>query len=103
MLTMFESDVGRIRGEVNPDLGLVVHVDIYKWDPESFEQAQQEFDFFVGECKANNVPALFAGIPKTDKKNQKFATMFGFEETDRIFLDAEGKYLQTVWIYPIEE
>jgi hypothetical protein len=103
MVTLVDNEIGCIKGETHPELGLVVHVDIYKWDKESFKQAQKIWMDFVDMCQHKGIETIFAGIPKTDKKNEQFALMFGFEPTDFDLANTEGEYLMSLWAYPITE
>lgn len=103
MQTLIETDVGTIKGETHPELGLVIHVDIDQWDVGAMRKAQDVFDEFVRTCQQHQLPAIFAGIPNDDLKNEKFALMFGFEKTEHLLQHPDGEYSLVVWMYPLEE
>jgi len=95
MHTIYEDEVGRLRLEEHPELGLVLHADIYKWSKEAFKHSERVFDDVLLSLANKGVTQLYSAIPISDRKNQKFAAAYGFIRTGQQMIkanDPEAKY-----------
>lgn len=86
-----DSDCGYLAYEVHPELGLVIHCEIHKWSKEAYKEYKEYWQIIIDDLRGK-VPALYAAIPAWDKKNEKFAKMFGFEKTDQIFKNGDVEF-----------
>ena len=99
--TLVETKVGRIRAETHPELGIFLHVDIYEWNREAVLEAEKTFEVLVENCRRKGIEKIFASIPDSDPKNEKFAALFGFMPTELRLNTDDGQYVGTVWEYEV--
>lgn len=79
---ILENDKCRLSAEINEDLGILLHLDVFKWSKTFYKVLLADFvevlDFFKNKTP---VTTIYSVAP--NEKVKKFCFMFGFEETDK--------------------
>ncbi len=83
MRTVYKDDVGSLLVEEYPEIGLVLHVDIYKWGIKAFRHSEGVFDSFLLSLAEFDIKEIHSLISLDDRKLQKFAAAFGFMRTGK--------------------
>ena len=96
---MYEDDVGRIRVEMHDTLGPIVHIDIFNWSKENYVSSMRTFSIFMEEMHKKGFDTVYSGIPSHDLRLQKFALMYGFEQTNGLLTKEKeaGSLQYEVW------
>lgn len=101
METLIETEVGAIKVETHPEIGPVIHIDIYKWTPSAKRAAMETFKSFLKRCDEIALKSLFAAVEDTNVKLQKFALLFGFRPTEAMLVREGAVY--RVWAISTEK
>lgn len=96
-----KNDIGEIKMEFHPDLGIVIHVDIFDWTKDNFRKSYKIWLQFMKDLLEKGFDTVCAAIPADDRKNQRFAQMYGFKKTEGV-LTKDGT-LYDVWFYRLGE
>lgn len=101
MMLAYQDDSVRLRLEQHPELGIVVHCDAFKWSKELYFHYLEVFEEFINYPAVHSKGVVYAAIDPDDTLLQKFASMFGFTETETV-LKNENIELP-VWAYSWEK
>lgn len=85
--------------EYYPNLGVFMHVTMREWSKDVFLGTLLDLDDLMTGIKEHGQDTMYAPIGPTDKKLQKFATMYGFYETDLVLQDEDENIIAHVWAY----
>lgn len=97
---IMETDLGCFTYEIHPQVGVLMHADVYKWSKESFLEMLGLYRAFLNELKQHGITYVCAAVPEDDVKLQKFCRMMGFQESEHGLLLDQDYYC--VWAMSTE-
>ena len=56
MFTAYEDEIGAIKLQKHPEVGLVIHIDIYKWTRDTYIQSLRIFNDFMTTLHIKTCP-----------------------------------------------
>ena len=98
-VSVLKNNIGCIQMEMHPDLGIVIHIDIFEWSKDNFRKSYKMWLKFMRDLDEKGFDTVCAAIPTDDDKNKHFAEMYGFKPT-------EGKLTKNgmsfdIWFYKL--
>jgi len=101
-ISVYEDNVVNMYVQPYEGLGLLVHIDIKEWSLSVYKKTLQKFNEIIEELRSKKVDRLFAAIPPSDPKNEKFALMYGFEVSDNALKTEDMTLVYRIWTYDIK-
>lgn len=98
-VTAVKNNIGQIELEFHPDLGIMVHIDIFEWTVSNFRQSIKIWKTFMEELDTQGFDIVCAAIPADDTKNKRFAALYGFKPTTVKL--TKDKVLLDIWSYKL--
>ena len=98
-ITAVKNKIGQIDMEFHPDLGIVVHIDIFDWTASNFRKSYKIWKKFMEDLDEKGFDTVCAGIKPDNYKLHHFASMYGFRKTEGILIDPDTKKEYQVWFY----
>lgn len=102
MISAYKDEYVHVQFE-DTEFGLFMHVDVLKWSHRIFLNTLLTFEAIKAEMRNVGATIIRAAIPMTDRKNEKFAEMYGFQPTDEALQNEDGSRFDRVWVYNLEE
>ena len=97
MITAYKDAILEIKLERCDPKGIFIHVDVFQWGKDKALHCLGALDQVVKELTYAKESALFAMIDTKDKKLQKFASLFGFFESEEVIETPKEVY--NIWEY----
>lgn len=102
MISAYKDEYVHVKFE-ETEFGLFMHVDILKWSHRIFLRTLLTFEAIKAEMRALGSTVIRAAIPMTDRKNEKFAELYGFQPTDNALQNADHTRFDRIWEFNLEE
>lgn len=100
-ITALKNNIGRIQMEMHPDLGIIVHIDIFDWTKDNFRKSYKIWQKFMRDLDEHGFDTVCAAIQPDDDKLKHFAEMYGFKPTEGKLLLPDTGIEYDVWFYKL--
>jgi len=102
MISAYKDEYVHVQFE-ETEFGLFMHIEMFKWGRDVFLRTLLTFEAIKAEMRAVGATVIKSAIPMGDRKNEKFAEMYGLTPTDDALQNEDGSRFDRVWVYNLEE
>lgn len=87
--TVYKDDDVEVFIETHPHWEILIHCYVYKWNKTKYHRFLEIWSTLMEELNLMGYEKIHAAILVEDRRLQKFAAMFGFENTGVVLQDKE--------------